>query len=81
MTQNKHEGHRASCLCCIHLELALGAVHYSDVTPGDCGEVYCGRERFPAMGPDADFLDLRVLHDAVDKCPDFRGRPAPEVKP
>jgi hypothetical protein len=73
MTEVLHEGHRASCLCCQHIDWDREDPGYSEFTPGSPAEWSCGKGHWDLHHQGLDLPG--ILHEAGQGCKDFVPRP------
>lgn len=66
-TPNMHEGHEASCLCCVHMRLGFDP-GWSSYTPGEGPMLVCSKGRFAETG------NMREVHEIARHCDVFHGR-------
>lgn len=77
----RHEGHPASCLCCVHFNTSFES-DWSDITPGAGLGYYCYNQD-SSWYQIGDLEDRQELHDKLmvaQECEQFQGRrPKPLV--
>jgi len=65
-----HNGHAASCLCCIQLYVRDEECGYSEYTPGSPACIDCQKGHFKGDIYDVTLL-FQELHDKAQTCKDF----------
>lgn len=70
---NAHEGHCATCLCCVFLTANMGMPGYGEMTPSSPPVINCDKRVFKLKQGDWDIW--QILHDAAKHCTLFEGRP------
>lgn len=75
MKANMHGDHIASCLCCEKLTGSLNDRAYSDVTPGEPGQVYCTDGEFFYNGSEINLREVfEMIHRYGMYCEKFEAR-------
>jgi len=68
---NTHQGHVASCLCCIYFELTAQGLPYSDFTPGDSATIECKKRVFDMIySPEQE--DMHKVINLGQTCEEFQ---------